>query len=225
MSTILKIIELLSEKSVFKIINNNCERLSQMGKKKICKACEKGDCKNCTSSFTCDCECNIHGASDIAQKGLSILGGIGMVAGGLALTIGTGGLAVFAGGAMIGAGMSSTFQGVEKSIKNERLSAGEYCGDVAFGALTGVITGGVGAAGEVVVGKVATEGVKQVAVRAGTGAVSGLAAKTVSEVKACTTGEKEWSEFGKAYDKNGDCSVRSTVTSWTTSAVTGSLGG
>ena len=50
----------------------------------------------------CDCECNVNGAADIAQKAVAIVGGVGAVAGGLALTILTGGLGIAAGGALMG---------------------------------------------------------------------------------------------------------------------------
>jgi hypothetical protein len=74
-----------------------------MGKKKsICLACEKDNCKNCISKWSCDCQCNKNGFADLFQKSLATLSGVGMVIGGVALTFATGGLAVPIGGALIG---------------------------------------------------------------------------------------------------------------------------
>jgi hypothetical protein len=74
-----------------------------MGKKKnICLACQKGNCKNCKSSWSCDCQCNKNGFADKFQRSLATLSGFGMAIGGVALTLATGGLAVPIGGALIG---------------------------------------------------------------------------------------------------------------------------
>ena len=120
--------------------------------------------------------------------------------------------------------MSSAIKGVQKSYSKERIDGAEYCVEVGFGAVTGVFTGGVGAAGEVVAANVAKEGVKQVAIRVGSGVVAGVTTKAISEVKDCSTNQKEWSDFGKTLNKDGECSTIGTVASWATSGLTGGLG-
>ncbi|CAF1664566.1 unnamed protein product, partial [Adineta ricciae] len=114
----------------------------------ICYRCNRNQHEHCTNRWQCDCQCNVNGDADIAQKSIAIVGGFGLAIGGLALAICTGGLgAVLIGGSMLGAGISSTWNGAEKAIKQERISGKEYVADVAFGAATGVVTGGVGVAG------------------------------------------------------------------------------
>ncbi len=130
----------------------------------ICSKCEKGKHVDCESTWQCDCECNVNGGADVTQKSLAIGGGAALAVGGLALTICTGGLgAIFIGGAMLGAGISSTWTGAEKAIKNERINGTSYAADVAFGAITGVATGGVGAVGETVAANVVKQGAKEAA--------------------------------------------------------------
>ena len=85
--------------------------------------------------------------------------------------------------------------------------------------MTGVFTGGAGAVGEAV----ATQGVKTIVVRGATGCVTGVASKALNEVKECTVNGKEWSNFGKEIDENGN--DKGTVSAWLLSAGTGSLGG
>jgi hypothetical protein len=197
----------------------------------ICDRCEKGKHQECKNRVSCDCQCNINGINDIAQKAFATVGGIGLAVGGLALTVFSGGLLIPVGGAMMGAGISSTFQGVEKTIKNERISGTGYCADVAFGAVTGVLTGGIGAAGEAVATNVAKQGAKEVVkvgakklvIRTAAGGIAGITSKAVDEVKMCTTTDKKWSDFGKTLDKNGE--ENGTATSWAMSAVVGGLGG
>jgi len=197
----------------------------------ICDKCQKNEHKYCRDRISCDCECNINGAADVTQKVLATAGGVGLAVGGLALTIFSGGLLIPVGGAMMGAGISSTYQGVEKTIKNERINGAGFCADVAFGAVTGVLTGGVGAAGEAVAANVVKQGAKEVAmvgakklaIRTAAGAVAGVTSKAVDEIKACTTTDKKWSDFGKTLDQNGE--ENGTATSWAMSAVVGGLGG
>ena len=70
--------------------------------KYICTACEKKYCIDCSNRWSCDCECNKGGTSDIAQKTLASFLGIGMAVGGIALTVASGGLAIPIGGALLG---------------------------------------------------------------------------------------------------------------------------
>ena len=190
----------------------------------ICESCKINKCNSCENKAKCDCKCNLNRALDVTQKVLATIAGAGMAAGGLALTILSGGLAIPIGGALMGAGISSAYQGINKSVKQERIDVSEYLIDVSFGALTGVFTGGIGAAGEVVASTVAKQGAKEVTkqaakqlcVRAVAGGVAGVASKAVDEVKQCATTEKKLSEFGK--DNN-------TSVSWILSAGTGVLGG
>ncbi|CAF1150790.1 unnamed protein product, partial [Adineta ricciae] len=126
---------------------------------------------------------------------------------------------------------SSTWNGAEKAIKQERISGKEYVADVAFGAATGVVTGGVGVAGETVAVNVVKQGAKEVAkagakklaVRATTGAVVGLTSKAIDEVKQCSTADKKWRDYGKSFDRNGK--PNGTTTAWVGSALGGGLGG
>ncbi|CAF1204627.1 unnamed protein product [Adineta steineri] len=198
----------------------------------ICHECKKDQHKSCENEWQCDCDCNVNGAADITQKSLAIGGGVALAVGGIALTVATGGLAaIFIGGAMAGAGVSSTFNGAEKAIRRKRIDGKGYAADVAFGAVTGVATGGMGAAGEVVaantVKQVAAQGVKagaaKLAVRATTGVVTGVAAKAIDEVKQCSTTDKEWKDYGKSFDENGK--QNGTATAWIASAAVGGLGG
>ncbi|CAF3651856.1 unnamed protein product [Rotaria sp. Silwood1] len=198
----------------------------------ICNACKKGRHRSCENEWQCDCQCNVNGSADITQKSLAIVGGTALAVGGLAFTICTGGLgAVIIGGGMLGAGISSTWNGAEKAIKGERINGKTYIADVAFGAVTGVATGGVGAAGETIATNVVKQGAKEVvkagaqklAVRATTGIVTGVTAKAIDEVKQCSTNDKKWSDYGKTFDENGE--EKGTAASWITSAAVGGLGG
>ena len=111
---------------------------NEVSKRYVCVACLKDNCKNCESRLRCDCQCNIGGVADVAQKVLTTTVGVGAFAGGLALTIVTGGLAIPVGGALMGAGVSTAYQGVEKSIRKERINAKGLVVDAAFGAATGI---------------------------------------------------------------------------------------
>ena len=132
---------------------------------------------------------------------------------------------------MLGAGISSTWNGAEKLIKQERINGKTYFVDVAFGAVTGVATGGMGAAGETIAANVVRQGAKEVAkagakklaIRTATGIATGVVAKAVDEVKQCSTTDKKFSDFGKSLDENGK--ENGTVTAWATSAFIGGLGG
>ncbi|CAF0901258.1 unnamed protein product [Adineta steineri] len=198
----------------------------------ICDECKKDKHKKCRDRIICDCSCNINGTADKIQKAAAIVGGAGLAVGGLALTICTGGIgAVLIGGAMLGAGVSSTFHGAEKAIKKQRIDGTMFVADVAFGAVTGVATGGMGAIGETVATNVVKQGVKEVAkvgakklaVRAATGVVTGVATKAIDEVKQCSTTDKKWSDYGKSFDKNGN--KNGTAAAWVTGALVGGLGG
>jgi hypothetical protein len=194
----------------------------------ICSECKNQRHNKCESKWSCDCKCNINGVADATQKIAAIDGGIVLAAGGLALTVCTGGLgAVLVGGAMLGAGISSTFHGASKLIKQERIDGGSYAADVTVGAVTGLATGGIGAGGEAVATNLAKEGVKigvtKLAVRTATGAVAGVAAKTIDEVKVCATTDKKWEDFGKNFDENGE--EKGTATAWVMGAAVGAIGG
>ena len=195
----------------------------------ICSACEKGSHSKCESAWSCDCKCNVGNGADVAQKVAAIDGGILLAAGGIALTVCTGGLgAILIGGAMLGAGVSSVWNGAEKTLKEERMNGASYAANVAFGAVTGAATGGIGAGGEVVATNVTKEvakvGLTKLAVRTSAGAVAGLASKTIDEVRMCSTADKQWSDFGKSLDENGK--ENGTAMSWVMgAAVGGALGG
>ena len=88
-----------------------------------------------------------------------------------------------------------------------------------------MLTGGLGAVGETLAANLVETAVTQLALRAGTGAIAGVTAKAVDEVKACSTTDKKWNEFGRTMDENGNTSVLGTVGSWFSSAVVGALGG
>ena len=92
---------------------------------------------------------------------------------------------------MAGASISSVWNGAEKAIKDERMNGKSYAYNVAFGAVKGLVTGGVGAGGEVIANNMvkssATEvekvGAKGLAIRTAAETVSGVAAKIIDEVK------------------------------------------
>ena len=92
---------------------------------------------------------------------------------------------------MAGASISSVWDGAEKAIKDERMNGKSYACNVAFGAVKGLVTGGVGAEGEVIANNMvksgATEvekvGAQKLSIRTAAGTVSGVAAKIIDEVK------------------------------------------
>ena len=92
---------------------------------------------------------------------------------------------------MAGAGISFVWNGAEKAIKDERMNGKSYACNVAFGAVKGLVTGDVGAGGEAIANNVVKPGVREVekvgaqklAIRTAAGAVSGVAAKIIDEVK------------------------------------------
>ena len=90
-------------------------------------------------------------------------------------------------------------------------------------------TGGIGSLGEVAVANVAKEGaaqiVKSLGIRAITGMFSGTFVKAVDEVKQCSTADKNWSDFGKVRDKDGNFTKSGTAAAWASSALAGGLGG
>lgn len=90
-------------------------------------------------------------------------------------------------------------------------------------------TGGIGSLGEVAVANVAKEGAVQIAkslsIRAITGMFSGTFVKAVDEVKQCSTADKNWSDFGKVHDKDGNFTKSGTAFAWATSALVGAFGG
>jgi hypothetical protein len=192
-----------------------------------CSKCKEGKHKDCEDPTNCSCECNENDVIGAVTKAGAVVGEIGAAAGGLALAILSGGLLIPVGGALMGAGISSAYQGVEKTIKHERIKG------VGFGAVTGVLTGGIGASGELIAAKVAQQGAKtfavagakKLAVRTATGVVAGVVSKVVDETKECTTTDKKWSDFGQTVDENGKVKGTATATSWAISAVVGGLGG
>lgn len=195
----------------------------------ICSKCETGCHSKCESAWSCHCKCNVGNGADVAQKVAAIDGGILLAAGGIALTVCTGGLGgILVGGAMLGAGISSVWNGAEKTLKDERMDGASYAANVAFGAVTGAATGGIGAGGEVVATNVTKEvakvGLTKLAVRTGAGTVAGLTSKAIDEVRMCSTAGKHWSDFGKSLDENGK--DNGTAMSWVMgAAVGGALGG
>ncbi len=203
-----------------------------LNKTSKCDQCENNNCEKCQDRKNCKCKCNSNKALDITQKTLAITGGLAAAIGGLSLTILSGGLAApLVGGILIGAGVSSTIQGVEKAYKKQEINGLEFIADVGFGALTGVFTGGIGAAGEAVAATVIKQGAKetikaaakQLAVRGVAGGVAGVTSRTITEIKECTLNEKEWSDFGKKLDEKGN--EKGTISSWVMSAGTGVIGG
>lgn len=191
----------------------------------ICSYCEDGNHNQCSNKISCNCKCNIGGLADVTQKGLALTTGFAMAAGGLVLTLGTGGLAIPLGGSLMGAGISSAYQSIEKTIKGERINGAEYCLDVGFSAVTGVLTGGIGASGEVIAATATKVGAQKLAIRATTGVVTGVASKVIEEVKVCSTAEKNWSDFGKVVDEGGNTSVKGTAAAWAVSMAAGLVGG
>ena len=63
---------------------------------------------------------------------------------------------------MAGASISSVWNGTEKVIKDERMNGKSYACNVAFDAVKGWITGGVGAGGEAVANNVVKSGATEV---------------------------------------------------------------
>ncbi|UJR09490.1 hypothetical protein I4U23_013728 [Adineta vaga] len=199
-----------------------------------CIVCKRGRhaYRICANKWKCDCKCTIGSRADVTQKSLAIGSGFGLIIAGIALTVCTGGIgAVLVGGALIGAGVSATWNGAEKAIKKERIDGTTFAVDAVFGAITGAVTGGVGAAGETISANIVKQGAKEVtkvgvkkfAIRLCTGAFSGLTTKFIDEIKQCLTTNKEWSNFGKSYDKDGD--PNGSAAAWFTSAIAGAFGG
>jgi hypothetical protein len=122
-----------------------------------------------------------------------------------------------------GAGISSAYQGIEKTIKKERLNTVEFVADVGFGATSGVLTGGIGSVGEVVASNVAKAGAK-IGFRVLSGALAGMGSKVVNEIKEIATTEKKLKNFGQTLDKDGNVNKAGTIISWVSSATVGMVG-
>ena len=111
---------------------------------------------------------------------------------------------------MAGASISFVWNGAKKAIKDERIHGKSYACNIAFGAVKGLVTGGVGAEGGVIANNIvksgATEvekvGAQKLAIRTAAGAVSGIAAKIVDKVKQCSTTDKN-GKTGKSFNSNG----------------------
>lgn len=189
----------------------------------LCNNCIKGNHEDCCDKKNCPCKCNEKSSSDVVEKTLATLGGVAMAIGGIAVTLSSAGFGgILVGSALLGSGVSSAYQGIEKSIKHEKLNATSYVTDLVFGAATGIMSGGIGAIGETL----ATNVAKTVIVRSGAGAVAGLGSKAINEVKEIVTTDKKLSEFGQTLDENQKpLGFGATFTSWLTSAAVGALGG
>ena len=134
------------------------------------------------------------------------------------------GLAAPIAGAMIGAGISATTDSVV-ALKSGELDMKQVWIGAGTGATIGAVTGGIGSAGGSIAAKCATTGAK-VAVQASTGAIAGTAGKALAEVKSVAIDhDKEWKDYGKARDKNGNFTAGATVASWTIDATAGAVGG
>lgn len=166
---------------------------------KVCSECENEKHTRCESKWKCKCKCNVGKGADKLQKGLAIAGGCGVAIAGIGITVLTGGVSgVIIGGALLGAGIGSAWQGTEKAIKKKRMDRKEFAIDVGFSAVTGIATGGIGAAGETIAANFVKQGMKQgikfgvtkLAIRAGAGAFAGAASKGVDEIKQCSTAGK-----------------------------------
>ncbi len=119
--------------------------------------------------------------------------------------------------------MSSAYQGIEMSIKGERMNGKEWMADVGFGAVTGVFTGGAGAIGESVATNVVKTGAK-IGIRVGAGVVAGVGSKAITEVKEIATADKKFEDFGKTLDSKGEVNKTATAVSWISSGFVGAVG-
>ncbi|CAG8547861.1 19116_t:CDS:10, partial [Racocetra fulgida] len=164
----------------------------------------------CENRENCTCICNIGFFEDIFQKGGAIGGGAACVACGAAITFLSGVILAPIGGPLTGAGLSSMTTGIVKSVKKEKINAKSYFVDVGFGAAAGLLTGGVGAIGEVAATEVAKGVVKEaakngakLAIRVGAGACAGPAAKSLDECKQCLKGSSLVGGIGGTFNQIG----------------------
>ena len=129
----------------------------------------------------------------MAKSLLSMFSGALAFVSGFALTVFTGGLnaagiaAACAGGALASAGTAAVIHPVTKKMNGERMTGGEYVGDLLVSGIVGLATGpiGVGAARVTtsVVSKVQST-VAKLGWRAVVGAVSGATAGIIQEATA-----------------------------------------
>ncbi|CAF5061333.1 unnamed protein product, partial [Rotaria magnacalcarata] len=70
---------------------------------------------------------------------------------------------VLIGDAMLGVGIRLTWNASERTGKGESMNGKAYLIDITYGAVTGLPSGGVGAAGETRVASVVRQGTKEVA--------------------------------------------------------------
>lgn len=165
----------------------------------------------------------------LAKKILASIGGLSLAAGGITLGATSGGFAIPIGGALASAGIASAYQGIEKAYRNKPLDASEYVSDVGLGAVIGVLTGGLGVAGEMVALNVAHNtlkiGVSKEGIQTATRALVGASAKSFNEFKKCLLRKKKWSDFGVERNYDGTVSRKATLLSWFSDIAVSTLGG
>ena len=95
---------------------------------------------------------------------LSFILGSAVFAGGVVLTVVTAGLgaaimvpALIGGGVLTGVGATAAIQPFAKKMSGERMTGKEYAIDLAIGAGTGLLTGGIGAGGAAVTTNIAAK--------------------------------------------------------------------
>ncbi|CAF4260231.1 unnamed protein product [Rotaria magnacalcarata] len=99
--------------------------------------------KSCTNTRSCDFQCNVGRGDDGVQKSLAVGGGAALINSGV--------------------GIRLTWNASERTGKGESMNGKAYLIDITYGAVTGLPSGGVGAAGETRVASVVRQGTKEVA--------------------------------------------------------------
>lgn len=184
----------------------------------ICDECSFEKCNKCSNRLECKCVCNRK--LQLNTKIVATSVGVATAVSGLAITVLSSGIALpLMGSVLLSAGVSSSFQGVDKIIKNETIKPTDFASDVGLGAVIGGFTGGIGAASLVVLGSLA----KNIAIRSAIGAVTNFGAKAISELKECASNQKDWKDFGKKLNIDGQ--EWGSVTSWITAGTVGAIGG
>lgn len=115
------------------------------------------------------------------KKNSSILGGLALAAGGVTLVVFSGGtLLPLVGAAALGGGVNGTIYGVKTEEKN--ITALGLGAELAIGAVTGSVSGGLGAGGDAIIKQVGYQGAKKVIASAATNALAGAASVTSGKV-------------------------------------------
>eukprot|EP01127_Copromyxa_protea_P020349 TRINITY_DN680_c0_g1_i2.p1 TRINITY_DN680_c0_g1~~TRINITY_DN680_c0_g1_i2.p1 ORF type:complete len:576 (-),score=148.04 TRINITY_DN680_c0_g1_i2:78-1805(-) len=165
----------------------------------------------CSNPVSCTCECNVGSTHDVLQKAFAITGGLGLFAGSIAATILTAGAATpliaaavgISSGLIGGVGFSSAIHGGAAAINKTKINGRDFGLDVGIGAVTGVLSGGIGVGLATGVGVVAAttghaiNAAGNAGVSVAGGIVSGASGTLVADGIEISAGRKDQTELGE----------------------------